>query len=174
MDDNTINLNHKEGNLNVFGTFSHSDPSRVSDISLDRIVNNNNNGLTYFDQQTHRQSDSHNNVYRLGAGYETSHENTVGFSVSGYDNSSNVNNNNNTKIQSTPAGIPDSLVNTKSDQRNTNKNLAININDKLKLDTNGQELSADLDYVKYNNNTFTQYTNDFFFADGDTQNPSKF
>ncbi|WP_259067042.1 TonB-dependent receptor domain-containing protein [Mucilaginibacter sp. X4EP1] len=173
MDDNTINLNHKEGNLNVFGTFSHSDPSRVSDISLDRIINNNSNGLTYFDQQSHPQSYSHNNAYRLGADYETSHENTVGFSVSGYDNSSNVNNNNNTKIQSTPAGIPDSLVNTKSDQRNTNKNLAININDKLKLDTNGQELSADLDYVKYNNNTFTQYTNDFFFSDGDTQHPQQ-
>jgi iron complex outermembrane recepter protein len=172
MDNNTLNLNHKEGNLNVFGTFSHNDQSRVSDFTLNRVVNNND-GSTYFDQQSHRESNPHNNAYRLGADYETSKENTAGFSISGYDNSSTLNSNNNTKIQSTPAGVPDSLVNTKSDVNSTYKNLDININDKFKIDTEGQELSADLDYVKYNNNAFTQYTNNFFLADGNIQHPEQ-
>ena len=172
MDNSTISLNHKEGNLNVFGSFSHNDPIRVNDITIDRIINSSNGGLTYFDQQIQRQTNSHNNIYRLGADYETSNSNTLGFSVSGYNNSSNGNINNDTQIQSIK-GIPDSLVTTNSNAHSTYKNLAINLNDKLKIDTNGQELSADLDYVKYNNNAFTQYNNNFFFADGSPQHPTQ-
>jgi hypothetical protein len=171
-DNSTITLNHKEGNLNVFGTFSHNDPIRVGNIILNRIIDNNNGGSTYFDQLIHRQSNTHNNIYRLGADYETSRNNTLGFSVSGYNNSSKGDINNGTQIQSVK-GIADSLVTTNSDSRNTYKNLAVNLNDKLKLDTNGQELSADLDYVKYNNNEFTQYNNNFLFADGSTQHPEQ-
>ena len=171
-DNSTFTLNHKEGNLNVFGSFSHNDPIRAGDILLNRVIANNSGGSTFFDQQIHRQINSHNNIYRLGADYETSKNNTLGFSVSGYNNSSKQKVDNGTQIQSVK-GIPDSLVTTNADTRSTYKNLAVNLNDKLKIDTNGQELNVDLDYVKYNNNDFTQYNNNFFFADGSTQHPEQ-
>ncbi|MEN0052536.1 MAG: outer membrane beta-barrel family protein [Mucilaginibacter sp.] len=171
-DNTTITLNHKEGNLNVFGSFSHNDIIRVGDITLNRIINNDDGGSTFFDQDIHRQSNSHNNIYRFGADYETSQKNTIGFSLSGYNNSSKWRAANTTQIQSVK-GIADSLVTTNSDNPNTYKNLAINLNDKLKIDTSGQELNIDLDYVKYNNNSFTQYNNNFFFANGSTQHPEQ-
>lgn len=170
-DNSTIILSHKEGGGNVFGSFSHGDPSRVTDITLDRTINNNS-APTYFDQQLHRQLNYHNNIYRLGADYETSRNNTLGFNISGYNNSSKSEINNNSQIQSVK-GNPDSLVNTRSDAQNSYKNLALNLNDKLKIDTSGQELSTDFDYVKYNNNAFSQYTNSFFLADGSMQHPGQ-
>ena len=47
-DNETLSLNHKEGNLNVYGSFSHNDNKRSQDIGIMRIITDSTGKNTYF------------------------------------------------------------------------------------------------------------------------------
>jgi iron complex outermembrane receptor protein len=171
-DNTSLTLNHKTGNLNLFGTLTHGDITRENVLDINRSVVS---GPTtrYFTQSTLMKKPVHYNNYRVGADYNTSAKNTLGFVVSG-DYTNEVNNNTSrTNIGSQPMGI-DSFQNTLSGIKQTYRNIAVNLNDKLVIDTTGQELSIDLDYSKFNNNSFANYDTYLFFPDGSTQHPPIF
>jgi iron complex outermembrane receptor protein len=172
-DNQTLQLNHKQGNLNVFGTFSHSDNQREHNIDIKRIVTDSAGGKTYFNQASPMNSTNHNNSYRLGADYQTSSKNTVGFLLNGYSNSEQDNNFNKTYIGTQP-NIVDSYTNTFSKIGQTYRNIALNLNDKFEIDTTGQQLSIDLDYSKFNNNSNAYYNTYFYLPDGSQQAPPSF
>lgn len=171
-DNTSLTLNHKTGNLNLFGTLTHGDITRENVLDINRTVVS---GPTtrYFTQSTFMKKPLHYNNYRVGADYNTSSKNTLGFVVSG-DYTNEVNNNNSkTNIGSQPMGI-DSFQNTLSGIKQTYRNIAVNLNDKLIIDTTGQELSIDLDYSKFKNNSFANYDTYLFLPDGSTQHPPIF
>jgi iron complex outermembrane receptor protein len=171
-DNTSLTLNHKTGNFNIFGTLTHGDITRQNVLDINRTVVS---GPTtrYFTQSTLMKKPVHYNNYRVGADYNTSTNNTLGFVVSG-DYTNEVNNNTSrTNIGSQPMGI-DSFQNTLSGIKQTYRNIAVNLNDKLIIDTAGQELSIDLDYSKFNNNSFAKYDTYLFFPDGSTQHPPIF
>jgi outer membrane receptor protein involved in Fe transport len=172
-DDETLNLNHKEGNLNIFGTFSHNDNKRFQDIGLMRIITDSTGHKTYFNQLTNMPETDHNNSYRLGADYDLSSKNTLGFLVSGYFNGEDDNNDTRTNIGQSFAEV-DSSLHTVSLIHQTYHDIAFNLNDTWKLDTAGQELSADLDYSKFGNNSVAGYTTDFFLPNGAAEHPEAF
>src|SRR6185437_7604986 len=163
-DNNTLSLNHKEGNLNVFGSFSHNDNKNFQDISIKRIITD----ATYFNQFTNFTQAHHNNSYRLGADYNLSSKNTMGFLVSGYFNGEQDNIDNGTNIGPNFMQI-DSSLHTGSVNHQTYHNIAFNLNDTYKIDTAGQQLSFDLDYSKFRNNNTSRYSTDFFLANGSLQ-----
>jgi len=173
QDNETLNLNHKEGNLNVFGTFSHNDIQRYQDIGLMRIITDSTGHQTYFNQHTYMPESDHNNSYRLGADYDLSSKNTIGFLVSGYFNGENDNNNTYTYIGQNFTEV-DSSLHTVSLIHQTYHNNAFNLNDSWKIDTLGQELSADLDYSNFGNGSIAGYTTDFFLPNGSVQHPEAF
>ncbi|MBB6129284.1 outer membrane beta-barrel family protein [Mucilaginibacter lappiensis] len=166
-DNTSLNLNHKEGNLNVFGTFSRGDNKNTRDISIDRITRDSTGKPTYFNQLTRMPHVYHYNNYRIGADYDVTSKNTIGFVVSGYSNSELDNNNGSTKIGATPNRVDSSLT-TVSTIDQSYKNFAANLNDRFKIDTSGQELSVDLDYSKFKNNSIAQYNTNYFLPDGST------
>lgn len=172
-DNETLQLNHKEGNLNVFGTFSHNDNRRLQDIDIKRIITDTAGKKTYFNQFSPLTSNNHNNSYRFGADYDLSSKNTIGFVLSGYFNSEDDNNNNRTYIGPNFTRV-DSSLRTVSGIHQTYNNFAVNLNDTYKIDTAGQQLSVDLDYSKFKNNSTAQYVTDFYFADGSLQHPENF
>jgi iron complex outermembrane receptor protein len=163
-DNGTLSLNHKEGNLNVFGTYSHDDNERYHQLDIKRIVTDSVGNKTYFTQNSLMPQTNHNNSYRFGADYDMGTKNTIGFLVNGYSNKE-VDNNTNTTYISTQPNVISSYQNTNSQINQTYKNFAVNLNDKLKIDTNGQELNFDLDYSKFNNNSIAQYNTYFFNPD---------
>ncbi|HZY37092.1 MAG TPA: outer membrane beta-barrel family protein [Mucilaginibacter sp.] len=172
-DNETLNLNHKEGNLNIYGTFSHNDNKRFQDIGLMRIITDSTGHKTYFNQFTNLPEIDHDNSYRLGADYDLSSKNTIGFLVSGYFNGEDDDNDTRTYIGQNFAEV-DSSLHTISPIHQTYHNIAFNLNDSWKLDTLGQELSADLDYSKFANGSVAGYTTDFFLPDGSMQHPEAF
>lgn len=172
QDNETLNLNHKQGNLNVFGTFSHNDVERFQDIGLMRVIDSVGHN-TYFNQYTYIPQTDHNNSYRLGADYDLSSKNTIGFLVSGYFNGENDNNNTNTYIGQSFAEV-DSSLHTVSLIHQTYHDIAANLNDAYKLDTLGQELSADVDYSNFRNSSVAGYNTDFFLPGGAVQQPAEF
>jgi iron complex outermembrane receptor protein len=172
-DNGTLSLNHKEGNLNVFGSFSHDDNERFHQLDIKRIVTDSVGNKTYFNQLSYMPQTHHDNSYRFGADYDIGSKNTIGFLVNGYSNTEVDNNVNNTYIGTQP-NVTNSYQNTYSTINQTYKNFAVNLNDKLLIDTNGQELNVDLDYSKFNNNSLAQYNTYFFNPDGSTMAPPVF
>jgi iron complex outermembrane receptor protein len=171
-DNTSLTLNHKQGNFNFFGTFSRGDITRQNNINIDRVVDSASTS-TYFKQLTSMKNTVHYNNYRFGADYNTSAKNTLGFVVSGdYTNEYN-DNNSKTSLGLTP-DANDSYQNTLSKIKQTYRNIAVNLNDKIQIDTSGQELSVDLDYSKFNNNSFANYDTYFFKPDGSSLAPTLF
>ena len=173
QDNETLSLNHKEGSLNVFGTFSHNDRRRWQTIGLLRGITDTAGHQTFFNQFTSMPQTDHNNSYRLGADYDLSSKNTLGFIVSGYFNGENDANDTRTYIGKTFTEA-DSSLHTVSLIHQTYHNIAFNLNDSWKIDTAGQELSADLDFSKFRNGSIAGYTTDFFLQDGSQQHPEAF
>ncbi len=171
-DNQTLQLNHKDGNLNIFGSFSHNDNKRIQDIGIERVITNGT-AVTYFRQTTPLLESDHNNSYRLGADYDLSSKNTIGFVVNGYFNSERDGIDNHTYIGPNFTQA-DSTLRTVSSINQTYNNFAVNLNDTYKIDTAGQELSADLDYSKFNNNAMSQYVTDYYLVNGSIQHPESF
>lgn len=164
-DNTSLSLNHKQGNLNLFATLSRGDVGRLNDINIDRRVDSATTS-TYFKQHTLLRSTTHYNNYRLGADYNTSSKNTLGFVINGdYTNEYNDPNESVTRIGRT-ADANDSYQTTSTYIKQTYRNFAANINDKLQLDTNGQELSVDLDYSKFRNGSNAKYDTYFYLPNG--------
>jgi hypothetical protein len=172
-DNQTLQLNHKEGNLNIFGSFSHNDNKRIQDIGIKRIIPDSTGAPTYFRQTSPLIESDHNNSYRFGADYDLSSKNTIGFVLNGYFNSEQDGINDNTYIGPNFTQA-DSTLRTVSAMHQTYNNFAVNLNDSYKIDTAGQQLNIDLDYSKFNNNALSQYVTDYFLADGSIQHPESF
>lgn len=156
-----FSINHKEGNLNVFGNFSRGDIPQARIIDINRVVVDTSGKSTYFKQKSFMPSINHYNNYSFGADYDTSPKNTLGFAVNGYFNTYDQGNTNNTNIASTPNGKPDSSQQTLSQVNQSYKNYTIDLNDTYKIDTLGQELSFVADYSKFNNNSNSNYNTTF-------------
>lgn len=173
-DNENLTLNHKEGKLNVFGSFSHNDNKRIQDIGVKRIIPDTAGGApTYFSQTSPLIEADHNNSYRIGADYDLSSKNTIGFVASGYFNGEQDNIDDHTYIGRN-FNQADSSLRTVSGIRQTFHNIAFNLNDTWKIDTAGQELSADLDYSQFKNNSVAQYITDYYLPNGSIQHPEWF
>ncbi|HEY9534147.1 MAG TPA: TonB-dependent receptor [Mucilaginibacter sp.] len=162
-----LNINHKEGNLNIFGSLSRGDiPSnRTMDINRKTAVNGDDN---YFAQKTNMAQVYHYNDFKIGADLDVSKKHTIGVVVSGNSNKENELNYNHTYIGSTINTV-DSGLYTNSQINQSFSNIAVNLNDRLQLDTSGQTLSVDLDYSKFKNNSKANYITNYFLPDGTTQ-----
>jgi iron complex outermembrane receptor protein len=169
-DNSSININHKQGDLNLFASLSRGDNKRAHNLTLNRVVTDSLGNKTYFDQLSQMPGVNHYNNYRIGADYDLTTKHTIGFVVSGYANSGTDNNNTNTSISAQP-GLLDSSLHTTSLIDQTYKNFALNLNDRYKIDTSGQELSFDLDYSKFDNNSNAIYHTDYFLPDGSISKP---
>jgi len=173
-DNENLTLNHKQGKLNIFGSFSHNDNKRIQDIGIKRIIPDTAGGApTYFRQTSPLIETDHNNSYRLGADYDLSSKNTIGFVASGYFNGEQDGIDDRTYIGQNFNQI-DSSLRTVSAIHQTYHDIAFNLNDAYKIDTAGQELSADLDYSQFKNNSVAQYVTDFYNPDGSVLHPEAF
>lgn len=163
----SLSLNHKEGSFNFFGSYNHGDRQRYNNINIDRVIGSGNTA-TFFNQKTFMPQTNYNNTYRAGVDYDISKRHTIGVLVNGYFNGEKDVNSNKTLIGAQPEAV-DSVQNTSSNISQKFKSFALNLNDRLQLDTSGQELAIDLDYSKFNNTTISQYNTDFFLANGNAQ-----
>src|SRR5690606_12512148 len=87
----SLNINHKAGKLNTFGTYSYMDSERTDQISIFRLVGANTN-FTSFNQDNSMNSQRENHSMRAGVDYQTSDKNTVSLQISRLLNRSNDSN----------------------------------------------------------------------------------
>ncbi|MEO6524943.1 MAG: outer membrane beta-barrel family protein [Mucilaginibacter sp.] len=168
----SLSLNHKDGKVNIFGSYSHGNRERANNFQLNRLVDSATK-TTYFTQHTFMGQKPYNNNYRFGIDYDITKKNTIGFLVNGYFNGEHNYNDNNTLIGDQP-NVIQSHQYTYSQVDQSYTNFALNLNDKYQIDTAGQELSFDIDYSKFNNNNNAHYDTYFYTPAGVQQFPPAF
>jgi iron complex outermembrane receptor protein len=169
-DNQSLSLNHKEGKLNAFGTFSHNDNKNERSLGIKRVVDSVGK-QTFFNQNTLTSQANHNYNYRFGADYDLNKKNTIGFIVSGFYGTNYQNNPTTTLIGKNLSGVDSTLIGS-SIIHQDNKNFAANLNDRWQIDTLGQSLGIDLDYSKFTSGSNSDYVNSIFLPNGSLKSPS--
>jgi outer membrane receptor protein involved in Fe transport len=159
-----INFNHQAKQLNLFGDYNYTGNKEYEDLSVQRSTTAGTQ-KTFFNQQAEQAYVRRNNSYRLGADYNLSEKNILGFLVSGYANKVGVTDHIQTLIGS-EARKTDSSIVAQNPGTNQYRNHTYNLNYKGVLDTMGQELSADFDISRVRNLEQESYNNTFFDAGG--------
>lgn len=159
-----ISINHRNKNLNIFGSFANNNNKATENLDILRVVNGSDQN-TYFHQSNTQTRSTHNNNYKAGIDYFINDKNTLGFLTTGYFNNGHDASNGLTAIGRSFAQVDSSIV-ADNPAQNKYRNQAYNLNYKSVIDTLGQELSIDLDYAKYHNEENTIYQNSFFDQNG--------
>jgi len=163
-----LNLNHRTQKLNLFGNYNYGKFERDNLIAIDRISNGTPD--TYFMQVGESNRKQYNNNFKAGLDYFIDKKNTIGLLVNGYFNHGTEAAGNNTLIGPSFQKVDSTLI-SNSLQTNKYNNISYNLNYKSVLDTAGSEISADVDYSKYNGNDGSDYANDYLFANGNRIRP---
>lgn len=158
----SLNLNHRNKALNLYGTYSYAKGPNNNDISFYRTVLD-----TSFDQRGRMVFDNNSHNLKLGADVTLNKASSIGVLFNGSVSDPAMRNNSRTAIANTRTGVVDRILvadNTSDLQRNNyNLNLNYNYNG-----AKGQSLqiNADKGYFKNNND---QYQPNFYYAaDGKT------
>lgn len=146
---NSLLLNYRNGNYNLYLTYSTNFSKSFTDIYAYRwyYKEDNKTVTNRFEQPTYLSSPFAGHNLKAGMDYFLGKKTTLGLSVTGVHSirttiGSNSGEwiNNNDQV--------DSLIHTSSDNKNTWKNLGVNLNGRHAF-TDSKELSVDLDYLNY-------------------------
>ncbi|WP_138992078.1 outer membrane beta-barrel protein [Larkinella sp. C7] len=158
----SLNLNHRVGKINAFGNYSYFHNRRFQENSLDRIIPYNGK-ITYFDQSSFRPNRFDGHTFRTGVDYFINKKSTIGVLATGFINDWRQDNGINNSIIRNELGQITLKPTTDVSVKNKWSNVTGNLNYKYDFDGKGRELTTDLDYSRFNgdsyNNLSTTYTN---------------
>ena len=161
----SLNLNHKQGPVNVYGTYSYMNNRGNSEFNIFRSILLPDGANTDFQQYTDFMRHNSSHSYRVGVDVQTSERNVVGISVNGYASGNGNDNSSRTLIGQTVL-VPDSTLTTASVFDGSYTSFAVNANNQFTIDTNGRKLVADVDISRFSNHNKTDYNNTLFLPSG--------
>lgn len=144
------NFNYRNGKINLFTSLNYNRNHRGEDLIISRNFRESStkNIVSIFDQTSKMENENHFYSGKIGLDYSVSKKTSLGFVLNGFYNPKTWKSNTNTDIFD-PNRILTSQTKTYSQNDEKWKNFSSNINFKTVLDSAGQEISADLDYIQY-------------------------
>ena len=121
--------------------------------------------ISSFDQETKRKSNSNTFNGKAGMDYFAGKNTTFGIVVTGFTSDQNRTNNTYTDIYETKTGTLSKQSGVSREEQEW-KNFSTNLNIRQVLDTTGEELTADLDFIRYNSDNATALLNYYFDGGG--------
>jgi iron complex outermembrane receptor protein len=159
-----INYNLRTEKLNLFASYNYSNNSVPHTIRTNRLLENN-----YFSLNYDADVKTSNHNFSVGADYDITRRQTIGFLINGFYNNADIDKRNTTYINTN--GLRDSSIKSLSMIDRHLYNLNYNLNYKVELDKQGESvLSADADYSDYHRKSRESLRNDFFNAAGQNEN----
>jgi hypothetical protein len=163
----SINLNYRKKKVNLFGNFNYNYREGKSDLELSRNFYNKDGTLNSKSLSTTEFNGLNNNyALKIGLDFYADKKNVFGIVVNGfgfwgYPKS--------TSLQSIqlPDGRVTSELHSVSASQLTFFNYSTNLNYKHNFDSAGREITVDLDYIGYANNTQSLLTTDVYDGKGD-------
>lgn len=152
----TLDVNHRTKQLNLFGNYSYTHRETYDQLNTER---QGTEAEGSYRQTSYQPRVANLQTLRTGADYSLSKRQTVGLLLTGYTNRTTVDGQNQTEASSGTS------VQTRNTTRRLTDSYAANVNYKALLDTLGQELTTDLDYSRYQANSYGRVLNDVV-ADG--------
>lgn len=163
----SVNMNYRDGSINLFGNASYSNRERFQTLSIQRkFIDAASKAVTSnFDQQNNLKNNDEAFNGKIGLDYFASKKTTLGVVINGSKSDNqftsmgaiNISDPNNTLLSQTRAA---------SENNQTWKNFSTNFNLRQVLDTTGAEITADLDYIKYRSTNSQIVTNGYYNAAG--------
>ncbi|PST83236.1 TonB-dependent receptor [Pedobacter yulinensis] len=163
---NGMNFTYRYNKINLFGNFSYNVNNGFNDLDINRHFLTNE-GLPDYDflqnSFIRRKSGSYN--AKVGLDYYFSEKSTFGVVVNGLLNPGNVNTLNKSSFINR-AGYIDSTIVALNRQENRFRNGSLNLNYRHRFEKEGQEITFDADYLRYQNNIDQSFDNTGSLPDG--------
>jgi len=167
------NFNYRNGKVNLFTNLNYNRNHRGEDLYITRNFSEaaTKDILTRFDQKSEMINQNHFYSAKVGLDYSASKSTTLGVVVNGFYNPSTWESRTNAFILE-PNG--DLRSQTKAYTRNDEKwkNFSANANFRTVLDSAGQELTGDLDYIQYRSTSIQPLYSFYFDKFGNTSQTS--
>ena len=167
----SLNLNHREGKVNLFGNYSYTNRQSFNNNEINREIPYNGR-VTYFDQMSARPSQFVGHSYKAGLDYFVSKKSTVGVLVNGFSNDWRSAGINNTVISNEMRQIT-SRPTTKTEAQQFLSNVTSNLNYKYDFDGKGRELTVDADYVHYGGKNYNNLNTIYYGSQNGVTRPNQ-
>lgn len=163
----SFNFNYRKNKLNLFTTLGYNNRQNFQNLDIQRkfIEHSTKEVKSHFDQESRIRESGRSYNAKAGFDYFASKKTTFGAVVTGYFNPGEFRNRSNVYI-SDPNNVllSQTLAATSNDRKW--KNFSTNLNFRQLLDTLGQELTADVDYITYNSKNNQDLVNAYYNASG--------
>jgi len=163
---NSINFNYRKNKFNFFGNYNPNMFRGRSELRINRtIIDQNKNILGYRDVETQFKFGNDNHSLKLGMDYYADKKNTFGVVVNGFAFAGHP------TPQTTTTTYDEHYqpLNTMVSQTNNRiklRNFSANFNYRHQFDSAGRELTADVDYIVYDNTSRMTLGTDFYDGTG--------
>ena len=167
-----INFNYRNNKVNLFSSLSFNRNQRADELYIIRNFRdaNTKNIKSIFDQTSNMLNSRNFYSAKAGADYMVSKKTTVGVVLNGFYNPSTWKSNTNTLIYDPNKTLTDRTT-AYSQNDDAWKNFSGNLNLRTKLDSTGQELTTDLDYVQYSSKSTQPLISSYYDAVNNLKQP---
>jgi Outer membrane receptor proteins, mostly Fe transport len=157
----SLSLNYRNGKVNLFSNYSFNRNDNFQQLEIYRRYKNDDGSTNaIFEQVSFMKRRNLDNNLKLGMDYYLTPKTTLGVVFSGFANTRKGSGANTSYLKNLHA-ITDSIVYAQFNHQERWRNGSVNLNMRHQFDTTGRELTADLDYIRYdiqNDQVFTNTT----------------
>ncbi len=170
-----LNINYRNGKVNIFGNYGFSYWQSYNDLMIVRNFRNLSTKEleTIFDQESIMNRHSTYQSLKAGIDFYASKKTTLGVVLSGYVNPNAQTGDNTTFLKDADSQIDSIVLATNSTKRHSN-NFAANFNLRHEFDTTGKEFTIDLDYLTYDQTSDQFFINNFLNPDYTVHRPASY
>ncbi len=163
---NSINFNIRNKKMNYYGILSDNYNNSFTDLDINRTYKNaDNSPRSFFNQNSFFDRNGNTLNGKVGADYYQSQKTTWGIVLTGMKRKSTQINNNTSNLFNASKQL-DSIITAKNVDKINFINGGINFNYRHQFDSTGHGITADIDYLIYQNQTDQTYYNHSYFAGG--------
>jgi len=152
-----LTLNHRNKKINLFGAYNYNFRKGMNDLRLYRVFFDEDIRTGAYNQRNYLVIPFNAHTARAGADYFPNKKTVFGLVVSGTANHFNSNAQNTSAVENAGAAT-ESYFGTSNRGRNRFLTWAANGNFKRAFNDKGHELTADLDFAAFGNNTEQLFT----------------
>ncbi|MHA4896836.1 outer membrane beta-barrel protein [Pedobacter sp. PWIIR3] len=163
---NSLNFNIRDRKMNYYGIISDTYNNSFTDLDINRTYKNSDNSpRSFFNQNSFFDRNGNTLNGKFGADYYQSHTTTWGLVVTGMKRKSTQINNNTSNLFNAN-NLLDSIITANNVDKINFNNGGLNFNYRHQFDSTGHGITADADYLTYQNQTDQTYYNHSYFAGG--------
>lgn len=158
---NSLSLNHRNKDVNIFGNYSFAYREGFNDLALNRRFYDNGNFTGAYVQDNFLKMNFRNHIGKIGADFYANKRHTFGIVANAVSNKFNPTGKNASDVYDE--------TNSKASRFQTNNNSydnwhnhSVNVNHKFAIDTLGTEWTTDFDYANYGNETEQNFKTHYF------------